>query len=274
MDMGNERTAFEAKVFKALFGRRDIAEGTGRRFAELSGHVAKLNPSRKTLYHPKCGNTRIFRFAMCAVMVFCGVCYAMNFSGLGAMQVILSIFLGALGAVSGWLIQSGMYRLHLRNKTGLILSLVLMLVWFVLGLCAGQWLIALLCALSQGLAGLMAAYGGRRTELGRQNAAMILGLHQYLRTADRAELKKICQTDKDYFFDLLPYALALGVEAPFARRFGTEKMPACPYFTCGIQTRMTAEEWARFFRETAAILDERYHRQEVEKYAAIWLKRY
>lgn len=272
MDMGNERTAFEGKVFHALFGRRDIAEGTGRRFAELSRQVGRINPSRKTLNHPKCGNPLIFRGAMCGVMVFCGVCYALNFTSLPAMQVILSLFLGALGAVTGWLIQAGMYRIHLRSKFPLVLSLILAVFWFLLGLWAQVWIIGLVCALSQALAGLMAAYGGRRSELGRQNASMILGLYQYLRTADRAELKKICQTDKDYFFDLLPYALALGVETSFARRFGTEKMPACPYFSCGVKTKMTAEDWTRFFRETIRLMDEGRKRLNYEKYAALWLR--
>ena len=272
MDMGNERTAFEVKTFNALFGRRDIAEGTGKRFAELSRHLMKLNPSRKALNHPKCGNPLIFRGLMCAVSAVCGVCYAMNFTGLRAMQVILAIFLAAVGAVAAWLIQAGMYRIHLRDKTRLWLSIGVAVLWFLLGLWAGVWLIGLLCALGQLLAGLMAAYGGRRTELGRQNAGQILGLHQYLRKADRAELKRIQENDPEYFYNLLPYALALGVESTFAGRFGTKKMPACPYFTCGVQTRMTAEEWARFFRETARLMDERRKRAEFEKYAALWLR--
>ena len=272
MDMGNERTAFEAKAFQALFGRRDIADATGKRYAELAARLMNANPSKKTLNHPKGGNVKIFRYAMCGVMFFCGVCYAMNFTGLAAMQVILSIFLGAVGAVAGWLIQSGMYRIHLRDKSPLILSLVLALIWFGLGLWAGAWIVGLVCSLSQLLAGLMAAYGGRRTELGRQNAIQILGLHVYLRKADRAELKRIQENDPEYFYNLLPYALALGVEKSFASRFGTKKMPACPYFTCGIQTRMTAEEWSRFFRETARLMDERRKRMQTEKYAALWLR--
>jgi len=271
-DMGNERSAFEAKIFKTLFGRRGLMEATGRRFGQLALQVGRLNPSRKTLNHPKCGNTQIFRYLMCGIPALCGVCYAMNFTSLAAMQVILSIFLCALGALTGWLIQAGMYRLHLRNKAPVVLSLVLTLVWFLLGLWAGVWLIGLLCGLSQLLAGLMAAYGGRRTDLGRQNAAMILGLHQYLRSADRAELKKIRETDQDYFFDLLPYALALGVETAFARRFGTEKMPSCPYFSCGVRTKMTAEEWVRFFRETLRLMDEPGKRLQFEKYAALWMR--
>ena len=272
MDMGNERSAFEVKIFKALFGRRDIAEGTGKRYAQLAQHLQKLNPSRRTMSNPKCGNMLIFRYAMCGVMLFCGICYAMNFTGMVAMQVILSLLLGASGVAAGWLIQAGMYRLHLRDKAPVIAALALALIWLLLGIWAGQWLIGLLCSLSQLLAGLMAAYGGRRSDLGRQNATQILGLHQYLRKADRAELKRIQENDKDYFFNLLPYALALGVEMPFARRFGGEKLSDCLYFTCGVQVKMTAEDWTGFFQETVRLMDARRKRMEYEKYAAIFFR--
>lgn len=271
-DMDNERSAFEVKVFKALFGRRDIAEGTGKRYAELSSQLRKANPSRKTMSHPKCGNMRIFRWLMGGVMAFCGICYAMNFTGMAALQVILSLLLGAVGAVAGWLIQAGMYRIHLRDKAPLIISFVLVLLWILLGLWAGQWIIGLVCALSQLLAGLMAAYGGRRSDLGRQNATQILGLHRYLRTVDRGELKRIQKNDPEYFYKLMPFAMALGVDVAFARRFEKKKMPDCPYFTCGVKTKMTPEEWTNFFRETARLMDERRKRMEFEKYSAIWLR--
>ena len=272
MDMGNERNAFEVKMFHALFARRDVVDGTGVRYADLARKVSQVNPSSKTMNHPKCGNSKLFRFLFLGVQVFCGMCYAMNFTGITAMQVILTIVLGALGMVCGWMMQKAMYRLHLRGFRRLAIGLGCGVLWLGLGIWCGQWLIGLLTTLSQFLCGLMAAYGGRRSELGRQNATQLLGLRHYLKNADRAELKRIQENDPEYFYNLLPFALALGVEGTFAGRFGTKKMPACPYFTCGIQTRMTAEEWARFFRETARLMDERRKRIEKEKYAALWLR--
>jgi hypothetical protein len=118
----------------------------------------------------------------------------------------------------------------------------------------------------------MAAYGGRRTDLGRSNATQILGYRSYLKKVDREELKRIQENDPEYFYNQLPFALALGVEMAFARRFGKKKMPACPYFICGVKNKMTAEEWTRFFQETAEILDSRYRRLEMEKFAVMWLR--
>ena len=214
----------------------------------------------------------IFRILALGCHGFCGYLLGMNFSNTLTLQVILAVILAILASLSAWFIQAGMYRIHLRDKMPVYVSLGLSLFWLVLGIWAGQWLIAVLCVLSQLLAGLMAAYGGLRSDLGRQNATQILGLHQYLRKADRAELKRIQENDPEYFYNLLPFALALGVEASFAKRFEKKKMPACPYFTCGVQTRMNPEEWTQFFQETARLMDERRKRMEYEKYAALWLR--
>lgn len=273
MDMGNERNPFEIKTFKTLFGRRDIVDGCGARYAAVARKLNKLNPARKTMMSPKCGNTRIFRILMCLMQLICGVCYAMNFTGKLGFQIILVPVLAVLGAVAGWFIQEGMYRLHLRFRTPLVISLVLSGAWLGLGAWCGQWLIGLIVTLVQLLAGLMLAYGGRRSPLGRQNATQILGLRHYFKTVDRADLKRIQENDPEYFYNQLPYAMALGVDMAFARRFGSQKMGSCPYFICGVTNKLTAEEWTRFFRETAYILDERWHRMEVEQYAAIWMKR-
>ena len=273
MDMGNERNPFEVKIFKTLFGRRDIVDGCGARYAAVARKLNKLNPARKIMMSPKCGNVRFFRILMCAMQLVCGVCYAMNFTGKLGFQIILVPVLAVLGAVMGWLTQEGMYRLHLRFRVSVIVSLAVSVAWLGLGLWCGQWLIGLIVTLVQLLAGLMIAYGGRRSELGRQNATQILGLRHYFKTVDRADLKRIQDNDPEYFYNLLPYAMALGVDMAFARRFGSQKMGSCPYFICGVTNKLTAEEWTRFFRETASILDERWRRMEMEQYSAIWMKR-
>ena len=273
MDMGNERNPFEVKTFQTLFGRRDIVDGCGARYAAVARKLNKLNPARKNMMSPKCGNTRIFRILMCAMQLICGVCYAMNFTGKLGFQIILVPVLAVLGAVMGWFIQAGMYRLHLRFRVPVFISLGFSAAWLGLGLWCGQWLIGLIVTLVQLLSGLMIAYGGRRSELGRQNATQILGLRHYFKTVDRADLKRIQENDPEYFYNLLPYAMALGVDMAFARRFGSQKMGSCPYFICGVTNKLTAEEWTGFFRETASILDERWHRMEIEQYAAIWMKR-
>ncbi len=269
MDMGNERSGFEVKTFNALFGKRRYVDGTGNSYAMLAHRVAAAVPGKKTLCNPRSGNVKIFRGLACGVQLFAGVCFAMNFTGIVALQWILAAVLACLGAASGWVIQGGMYRIHLRYKMPLVFSLVLSVLWILLGIWAGQWLMAVLGVLSQLLAGLAAAYGGRRTELGRLNGCQILGFRHYLKTVTKEDLTRIQNNDPEYFYNTLPFAMALGVQKPFAKGFGRRKLPPCPYFYCGVNERMEAEDWVSFLNEAAEILDHRQRQMAFEKYAPI-----
>lgn len=273
MEMGNERSAFEVKIFQLLFGKRRYIDGTGNSYALLARKVASSIPGKKILCKPRSGNVKIFRWIACGVQLFCGVCFAMNFTGITALQWILAVVLGLAGAVTAWMIQDGMFRLHLRYKLPLILSLVIGVLWVLLGLWAGQWIMGLLSVLGQILAGIAAAYGGRRTDLGRQNGCQILGFRHYLKTVSKEDLNRIQANDPEYFYNTLPFAMALGVDKAFAKGFGRRKLPPCPYFHCGVHQRMTAEEWVDFLHEAAEILDSRQRQMQWEKYAVIHIGR-
>ena len=76
------------------------------------------------------------------------------------------------------------------------------------------------------------------------------------------------KTDPDYFFNMAPFALSLGVILPFARNFGNIKMDQCPYLVSRIHGKRTAEEWAEMIADTADLIDARYRRMEIEKWIA------
>ena len=272
MDMGNERSAFENKIFKALFGKRRVIDGTGYQYAQLCRRVAKTVPGKKSLCHPRIGNFQIFRWLACGTQVFCGVCLAMNLTTVRALQVILAILLAVAGAVSAWFIQEGMYRIHLRYKIPILISLTLGVVWIIPGIFCAQWITAALSVALQLLAGLMAAYGGRRSELGRQNAAMVLGLRGYLKKIPTEDLIRLQSNDPEFFYNMLPHAMALGVGKAFSAAFGRKKQEQCPYFVCGVNTRMNASDWARFLHEAIEILDSRQRKLVWEQFLSIRLQ--
>ena len=269
MDMGNERSAFEVKTFKSLFGNRRVIDGTGYQYARLARKVAMTVPGKKSLCKKGGGNTKIFRILGCVLHGICGICLAMNLTVVRALQVILSIILFLLAAVSGWYIQEGMYRLHLRYKTPLWVSLVLCLVWTLIGIWAGVWYIPLVSVLVELLFGLMAAYGGRRSDTGRMNASNVLGLRHFLKHVSKEEVLRLQHNDPEFYYNMAPYALALGVDKEFAKSFGRKKLEPCHYFVCGINGKMTAEDWNKFLHEAAEILDFRQRRMDLENFLAI-----
>lgn len=273
MDMGNERGPYENRCFQALFGKRAVVDATGEAYARLFRKAGQIVPGIQEMYRKGAGNVKIFRWLCCGTGLFSGICFAMNFATNTVVQILLAIVLAALGALLSWNIQSGMYRLHLRGKLPLLLAGVASALWLLLGLLAGQPLMALLAVGVQLLGGLLAAYGGRRSDLGHYSACQVLGLRYYMSHIAKPELQRICEYNPEYFFEMVPYAMALGVDAAFSKQFGNMPLPPCPYLTVQKKTRGTAGDWAALLRQTADAMDRRQRKMQLEKWIPFTLRK-
>ncbi len=272
MDMGNERSAYENKVFRMLFGNRRVVDATGNQYALLCGKVAGMISNEKLMYKGNSGNVKFFRYLCCGAQVFCGVCVAMNMTTIVILQVLMALILGAFGAVSAWLIQAVAYRTHLRGKTTVYVGLACILIWIILGVLCGQVWVPLCGSLAQWALGYFAAYGGRRSDLGRHDAGLVLGFRRYVKHLPRNDVGRLMNNDPDYFFNLAPYALALGVIKPFGNAFGRRKLDQCPYLMTRVHGKRTADEWARLIAETADMMDAKQRQMQVEKLLAVSIR--
>lgn len=265
MDMGNERSDFEVRVFKALFGRRRTVDGTGYHYAQLCRKVSASCPERRHYYRKRSGSTRIFRAIAACIGLTGGICQANAFVFDTTWQVLLSILLGAVGAVLSWMIQGGSQGLLLRHRRRLVIALLCSLGWLLLCLWAGESSVALFVLGSQWLAGLAATFGGIRTDQGKQTYAELLGLRKYLKSVSSQELHRILKTNPDYYYTIAPYAMALGVDRSLAARLGKRQLSQCSYLTTGIDGHMTAREWNQLLRDAVSTLDERQMRMPYER---------
>lgn len=273
MNMGNERTAFENHCFSLLFGKRSVVDATGTGYAKLCRRVYQTVPGVKEMYRRKSGNINLFRAIACGVSLFSGICFAMNLTLKPSLQVILSIVLGLLGVFSAWAIQGGAYKYHVRGKIPLYISTAFALLWLLVGIVAGQVVIALCAVLAQVLTGMAAAYGGKRSDVGRYQAGQILGLRHYLRHVTADELGVLMENNPDYFFEMIPYAIALGSDTKFARTFGTMYVGHCPYMLTKENRKRSAAEWALLMRKTADKMDKRQRMLEMEKWIPITIRK-
>lgn len=269
MDMGNERGPFENKVFKQLFGARRVVDATGNTYANLCRKVASQVPQERVMYRGNSGNIKIFRGLACISQIFCGICVAMNMSPRLWLAIIMAVILGIFGAITGWLIQEVAYRTHLRGKVPVLIGLICLVIWILLGLLSGQVWIPLCTSLGQWIYGYFAAYGGRRSDLGRHDGGQVLGLRRYLKRLPKSNINRILMNDPDYFFNMAPYALALGIINPYARAFGQRKMDQCPYLVTRVTGKRTAEEWGHIMADTADMMDAKSRRMELEKWFAV-----
>ena len=269
MDMGNERNAFENQIFKALFGSRRVVDGTGYQYAKLCRKVAGMIPSERNMYKGNSGNMKIFRGLACVSQGFCGICVAMNMTSVPFLQILLAVILAVFGFFSAWLIQDVAFRTHLRGKVPVLIGFVCILIWIVLGLLCGQVWIPLGCCFGEFLYGYFAAYGGRRSDLGRYDAGQILGLRSYVKHIPRDEVGRLLKNDPVFFFNMAPYALAMGVINPYARAFGRRKLEQCPYLLTRVHGKRTAEEWGHLMADVADMMDAKARRMQLEKFMAI-----
>lgn len=256
MEMGNERSPFEVKVFQQLFGRNQMVEGTGSRFARLWHQVDSTLDNAEQITPGGIGARIVFRGIAVLASTIAGAAMGQNMlEDGGYWQLALMLGLAMVGSLMAWKIQSAMACLHRRRRDALPGGIICAILWLIGAVICGCPLAGLISVGIQLLAGIFSAWGGRRTFSGWQMACQLQGLRHYLTGARRHEIKKELEMNPDYFFEMAPYALAFGVENGFAKRFGRNIMPQCSYLDAGRSEKRNAREWAYLMRQTAEKLD-------------------
>ena len=77
----------------------------------------------------------------------------------------------------------------------------------------------------------------------------------------------------DYFFEMVPYAIALGVDGAFARQFGRHPQPPCPYLTEDRSPKRNTQDWAQYLRKVADMMDARQRKMQLEKFVPITIRK-
>lgn len=269
MEMGNERSSFERQCFLKLFRKSAVVDTASRQYALLRKSLAEKTPDLQSLVRKRSGNPRIFRILAGLIALFCGGCLGIAISTGAILQWLLAILLAGLGFWAGWYVQGMAYSLFAMDKRPVRNGLIICLIWLLFGLLAGQFGVALLGCLSQLLAGLMCAFGGLRTENGRQLFSQVLALRRYLRTLSPSQLQQILLTNPDYFHTVAPYAMALGVDRQLAAHMGKTPMSAPSYLHLGGDKQLPALQWCQLMRQTARHMDIRFRKLSVERFYEI-----
>ena len=255
MEMGNERSDFEQKCFKRLFSKGERVDCSRYRYALQCQKVAHTQPPIGHLVDKRCGNQRIFRILNTLGGLFAGIGTGLSLGFGGFLQPVLAIVFAALGAYTAHHIQNWAGCLFLLNRQQLILSTLLSAVWLGFSALAGRLVVGVLFIGYEFLAGILAYYGGRRTPDGKQAMVQVLGFRRYLKRVDKATLDSLSKSNPDYFFDLAPYALALGVGKTFARQFGAKPFRECYYIDYPLKDTITASRWNKIMEDTLDKMD-------------------
>ena len=269
MDMGNERSLFEVRTFRSLFGDRRVVDASSLAYAKTLRKAKAMIPGENTICRSTERKRNIYRYLLCISQVFCGICMAMNMTAILALQILLSLLFGALAVVTAWQLHKVAYCTVGRDKTGLIAAGVSLVLWAVIGLIAKVVWIPLAACAGQILLGFPAAWGGRRSEVNRHEVAQLRGLRHYLSHMPPQDVQRLLAADSSYYFRMVPYAMALGVLHPFTQAFGKRKLPQCPYIVTRVHGSRKAEDWETLFKDLTARMDARARRMELDKWLAI-----
>lgn len=256
MEMGNERSGFEQKTFRKLFGKKQMADATGMRYAALRDDTAKLSRRFSAGFAKSPAFGFLLRILAAVVSLFSGVAVGDCVTSSPMWRVFWMILMAALFAAASWVIQDGFRYLRHPGKQKVILSLILVASMAATGLMIPQGLVyALIAAGSSVLAGLMGYYGGKRTDNGARIYAELLGLRRYMCRVAKSELSRILHSNPNYYYELAPFALAMGVDKKFAERFDDLHLAACGWLVSGMASPRTAGEWYLLLRKTVEAMN-------------------
>lgn len=261
MDMGNERSGFERKWFRKLFSKGNTVSTASNFYVQLAQAVEAPGVSGGELLKGRRGSLRIFRGLLALLGVGAGVNIGIPLASGGVLQWVWVAVFGLAGGIAAWKMIPWLTHFFLRTPGQGWLCLAAGGVLVALGVFAGEAPSVSLGVLGILLGGVLYAWGGRRTEAGLLLREEILGLRSYLRKGEVRGTASDLRQDPDCFFNLLPWALALGVDKAFARNMGGRKLPDCPYVMMDKSLSYSPDQWCRFFRQLAKDMEQRKAQQ-------------
>jgi hypothetical protein len=202
------------------------------------------------------GNALVLRGLAAGIGLCAGGGIGLSLGKGAVLQVLLVILMGALGGFSAWFMVPWAAGAFLRPKHKFYRAAALAVIWLLLGIIAGEGVLVLWFIGAMALAGVLFIWSGRRTALGRQTTAQVLGLKRYLHRPNKEQLRQQAEENPNYFFDMIPYAMALGEDKAFAASFGSRKLEKCPYLS-GVEGERPAAVWLELLQEVAASMDQR-----------------
>ena len=269
MDMGNERTDFEQKCFYKLFSRRDMVDTSSMAYQRMVQTVSLQKSTRQLFRSKGTGGIKLFRIIMAAAGLLSGTCFGILLGNMLDYGWVFMLVLSLVGLICSWHIQAWPQGVFLHHRSRLFVAAVLCVLWLALGIAIGQFGLALLAVVLQIAAGFLAAFGGRRTDEGRMAMGQTLSLRRYFGKLSAKEVQQLCQDNPEAFFDMAPYAIALGCDGAFARRFGKSRLPVCPYIHASNTRGLTAKQWSQLMRSIMDGMTARQRKMPLDSFRSV-----
>ena len=255
--MGNERKRLEVKIFSALFARGDVCDGaslTYKTTAQSAMRAIRRYWDRR-IYAKSSGNVRIMQ-GLCALAMSVASLAVMSqiLPSMPARGLVLALCMLA-GLLLSVLISQILRAYYLGNVPGMILSAACALVLLVASQLSGNGLPMLAAVMMSFACGYLTLHGGRRTELGAQLISQSLGFRKGLEKLSARHMQMLLSRDGQYFYKLLPYAIAMGMGTELSRRLGDTELEPCEWYVTRVPAARTGMEFCNQLRPALEMLE-------------------
>ena len=256
MAMGNERRAFERKLFDLLFGGETLCDGASLRYKKVGEKAMAVIPRywSKRLYDKRSGSPTLLR-GLC-----CLVCALAAFLAMDAVapEKLHGLFLFVsliAGFAMGWLVQRacGAYYLNDWVWTGFGAACGLGLL--IIGGMGGATLTMLPTVAVTALIGWQTAHGGLRRPYGDEVIGQTLGFRRFLLNTTDRHVTQMLRRDPQYFYKILPYAEAMGQGRRFAALFHGCRLEPCQWFEAARGVPTTADAFYDAYADALDMLN-------------------
>lgn len=251
MPLDRPRSQLELWAFQSLFAKDTVCSCNGRRFAGLCERYGQLagNWWRKRIFARQGGSPLRLRVLTALAVSAAAMGTVLSSALFGGARVTLLILAVPVGFAAGIVVQQAPSAYVRRQWPWMIAAGVVFLAMMTAARALGGFLNMLLAMGLQVLAGMATMRGGRRSKFGRHILAETLGFHRYLGHVDQRELETRLRADGQFFYQLLPFAEAVGQGQILAKGFGGIRLGPCLWLEGLRKPPRTAEAFYDVYRQ-------------------------
>lgn len=256
MSMGNERRAYERKLFDLLFGNDNLCDGASVRYKKVGERAMAVLPRYwgKRLYDKRSGSPFLAKLLCCLASAFATV-IAMDAVGPEKLHGLFLIVGFVAGFALCWLMQSAFGRFYLGDWVRVAIGCCCGLLLLILGGLGG---IALTMAPTVAVAafiGWQTTHGGRRSPYGQEVISQTMGFRRFLLHVSEHHLLQMLRRDPQFFYKMLPYAEAMGQGRRFVALFHDVQLEPCQWYEAARGTPTTASAFYDHYLDTLDMLN-------------------
>ena len=256
MSMGNERRAYERKLFDLLFGNDNLCDGASVRYKKVGERAMAVLPRYwgKRLYDKRSGSPFLAKLLCCLASAFATV-IAMDAVGPEKLHGLFLIVGFVAGFALCWLMQGAFGRFYLGDWVRVAIGCCCGLLLLILGGLGG---IALTMAPTVAVAafiGWQTTHGGRRSPYGQEVISQTMGFRRFLLHVSEHHLLQMLRRDPQFFYKMLPYAEAMGQGRRFVALFHDVQLEPCQWYEAARGTPTTASAFYDHYLDTLDMLN-------------------